>query len=174
MSLLTVDEFEDLIGTGADPSIIQDAIDREEAEMAHLLGGPLVGERTETYRPTLDPYGGPVYLLRFTDSVTVTDSGATIGVRLLANGSAIERDWGAWVGDVVVTYTPNDELRVRRALIELVREVLVPERDRAAATDRPPINEQRRMKMVRSLRPRLGHSTLRVRLSDRITPEIMT
>lgn len=174
MSLLSVDEFEAAVGTGADPEMIQDAIDREEAELAHVLGGPLVGERTEVLRPGTG-YDGPLYLQRFTDGVEITDAGTeldTDDVRILGGGGVIERVSGSWQGAVEVTYTPTDELRVRRALIELVRDVIVPDRDREAGTSRPSSDEavRRRQRIVRSLRPRVGHTTLNVRSTNRVTP----
>lgn len=175
MSLLSVDEFEAVVGTGADPALIQEVIDREEAELAHALGGPLAGERTEVKRPGAG-YDGPVYLLRFVDAVEVTDAGADLDedrVRIVAGGGALERVDGAWRGTVEVTYTPNDELRVRRALIEFVRDVIVPDRDREAGSSRPDTletSERRRQRLVRSLRPRIEHTTLNIRTTDRITP----
>lgn len=175
MSLLSVDEFESVVGTGADPDVIQDAIDREEAELAHELGGPLSGERTEVLRP--GPwYVGPLFLRRFTDAVTVADAGADVhadSIRLIGGGGLIERSDGAWRGTVQVTYTPNDERRVIRALIELVRDVIVPDRDREAGSNRPDTVEtsaRRRQRLVRSLRPRVGHTIVTVGATDRITP----
>lgn len=178
MSVLLVQDFEDAVKTGEDPSIIQDAIDREEAELVHALRGPLVGERTETLHP--DGHDGPLYLRRYTDAVEVTDDGSDVDadlIRLVGNGGAIERTDGRWLGTVTVTYTPNDELRVRRALIELVRDIVVPDRDREAGTirdlDRIASGDQRRARLVRGLRPRVGHTTLRVGVSDRLTPVVL-
>lgn len=173
MSLLTVEEFEAVVGTGAGAITIQAVIDREEAELAHELGGALSGARTETYRPGAG-YDGPIHLRRFTSAVTVTDAGASVTPRLVANGGAIERPSGTWQGDVVVTYTPNDAARVKRVLIEMVREALVPDRDREAASqrdlDRLWGGDRRRRHLIRGLVPRPTHSVIAVRTSDRITP----
>lgn len=171
MSLLSVEEFENVVGTGADETTIQDVIDREEAQLAHDLGGELAGEREETYRPGVG-YDGPVYLRRYTDAVEVTDAGAAVTARLIGKGGAIERADGAWQGDVVVTYTPSDEARLKRALTELVRDIIVPDRDREAGTardDRDAIARRRRAILVRDLRPSPRHGTVSVGTSHRIT-----
>lgn len=177
MSTLTVEEFETLVGTGLDETILQDAIDREEAELAHLIG-PLTGERTELLYPGAG-WDGPVYLSRFTDAIDeVLDGSDTITTyRLVRNGGAIERSDTRWYdGAVSVTYEPNDLLRVKRALIELVRDAVVPDIDREAGQardDREELAQARRARLVRALRPSIHHATLRVTDTARVTPVVL-
>lgn len=171
MSLLSVEEFEAVVQTGIDESVIQSAIDREEAELAYLLRGPLTGERDEVYYPGRS-YSGPLYLRRFADEVDVVDADdSPLDVTYLSGG-AIEHSAGSWPRTVVITYTPNDELRVKRALIELVRDALVPDTDRTAGSardERDVIAAARRQRLVAGLRPSVGSGTLRVVDTRRIS-----
>jgi hypothetical protein len=121
----------------------QQIIDEQEAWLARRLGGPLVGERTETFYvggpfPFLnqqmldvypyDPMRHRLSLLRYTDSVVVEDNGDTVDAgdyRLQSQGSAISLSasllprW--WRGPYVdATYTPNDETEVKRVLYQLI------------------------------------------------------
>jgi len=175
MSLLSVEEFEAVVQTGIDEAVIQSVIDEEEAELAYLLSGPLAGEREETYYPGRS-YSGPLYLRRFTDEIDVVDGDtAPVDVTFLSGG-AIERSDGAWPRTVVVTYTPNDELRVKRALRELVRDALVPDTDRTAGSardERDAMAAAKRQRLVASLRPSVGSGTLRVVSDRRVSPVVL-
>lgn len=172
MSILTVDAFESVVGSGMDASRLQDIIDRVEAQLAHDLGGPLIGPRTETLYPGVG-YDGPVYLRRYAAAVTVTDAGSDVAdVRLVEGGGAIERAGGAWQGAISVTYVPDDWERVLAALIEMVRDVVVPDTDREAGAsrdERDAIARRRRRIILRDLRPTPRHGTIAVGPSYRLT-----
>jgi hypothetical protein len=118
----------------------QQIIDEQEAWLARQLGGPLTGERSETFwagdrrwyggfdRPHPYTHSQKLRLLRYTDSVVVVDNGVTIDAStliLLDNGSAVRYKDATvlhcWNGPyVVVTYTPNDETEVKRVLYQLI------------------------------------------------------
>lgn len=173
--VLIPQDLEELVQTGLSIDVLQDAIDREVAALEHDLGGPLTGERTDTLYPRAGT-DGPLWLRRYTSAVEVTDAGAEVTVRLIEGGGAIERSTGTWTGPVAITYTPSDELRARTALIELVRNAVVPDRNREVGQARSGAAEDderaRRWRFVRSLKPRPGSGTIRVRGSrepDRIT-----
>lgn len=119
----------------SDAVAAQSIIDEQEAWLARRLGGPLIGERTETfwvgggqnrYRPELNT--GKLSLSRFTDAVAVEDDGAAVddaSIRLIDRGSAIILGadvlsrW--WTGPyVAVTYSPNDTTEVKRVLYQLI------------------------------------------------------
>jgi hypothetical protein len=125
MSLVTVAEVRALVSTDLSDDDLQDVIDREEAELAHRIG-PLTGARTETFTP--DHSAHRLYLRRPTNAVTVTSDGEAVTLgdddgeyRLVKHGSALHLNNNTWGGTVTAAYTPNDELRVRRVLIELIR-----------------------------------------------------
>lgn len=174
MSLLSVEKFERMVNTGMDEDALQDAIDREEAELAHLLGGPLSGERTEELTPGAG-YPGPVYLSRYADTVTevtdrwysLDDPGVITTYRLVEDGGAIIRTDMSWGGIITVKYTPpaGETLRIERALIELVRNAVVPDRDREAGTvrdDRYDVSTADRGRLIRGLRPHPRNGTIRI------------
>lgn len=112
----------------------QQILDEQEAWLARRLGGPLTGERTETfwvggvnrYRTGLGY--GKLSLSRYTDDVEVVDNGDTLdsdSIRLIDRGSAIILGadvlsrW--WTGPyVAVSYTPNDKTEVQRVLYQLI------------------------------------------------------
>ena len=112
----------------------QQIIDEQEAWLARKIGGPLTGERTETfwvgglhrYRPELSR--GKLSLSRYTDDVEVEDNGDTLdpdSIRLIDRGSAIILGASVlsrwWVGPyVTATYTPNDLTEVQRVLYQLI------------------------------------------------------
>lgn len=110
----------------SDDAAAQAIIDEQEAWLARRLGGPLTGERTETFC-TLGATG-KLSLARFTSEVVVVDNGVTIptaSIRLLDRGSAIvigadiADRW--WTGPYVdVTYEPNDKAEVKRVLYQLI------------------------------------------------------
>lgn len=118
----------------SDAAAAQSIIDEQEAWLARRLGGPLVGERTETfwiggtYRFRPERGSGKLSLSRFTDEVTVEDNGSTVDVgdvRLIDRGSAIILGASAtsrwWTGPyVAVTYEPNDTTEVKRVLYQLI------------------------------------------------------
>ncbi|MFN2466139.1 MAG: hypothetical protein ABR598_07735 [Candidatus Dormibacteria bacterium] len=103
---------------------------REEAWLARRIG-QLVGEVTQHIWVSPWDADSTLYLLRPTDSVSVVDGGAAIepqNIRLIERGTQIEKVFGWWLGTtnrqlgpVAVTYTPNDEPEVKKALIDLVR-----------------------------------------------------
>lgn len=111
----------------SDDDAAQDVIDEQEAWLAARIG-PLVGERTETFWVGLGVSDGKLSLTRRTDSVAVVDGGSPVDaaqIRLIDDGAAFRLrypyGWRAWTGPFVeVTYTPNDELLVQRALYELL------------------------------------------------------
>lgn len=118
--MLTAEQARVLITTSLTDDGLEDVIAREEAWLARRIG-PLDGERTETFPEAYFETGEEVLRLRRpTDAVTVEDDGGEVTVSLRGWADVI-RDDGAWSGDAVATYTPNDEVEVERALITLVR-----------------------------------------------------
>lgn len=127
---------------------------------------------------------GPLGLLRPTDAVTVKDNGVTVAagdIRLLRQGTLVERASGGWNGPLVeVTYTPNDSLEVVRVVIELCRMTMTETGyQRETIGDytyqkhlRPAPGEiDPRRALIRSLMTHLPKGTMRVRTSvedDRI------
>ena len=118
----------------SDATAAQQIIDEQEAWLARRLGGPLTGERTETfwvggrYRLRPEYATGKLSLSRFTDEVEVVDNGVAVAaanIRLIDRGSAIILGASVlsrwWTGPYVsVTYTPNDETEVKRVLYQLI------------------------------------------------------
>jgi hypothetical protein len=110
----------------ADDTAAQNIINEQEAWLARRLGGPLTGERTETFYTA--GAEGKLSLARFTDEVAVVDNGVTLApadIRLIDRGSAIiigadvVNRW--WTGPyVAVTYEPNDKTEVKRVLYQLI------------------------------------------------------
>ncbi len=121
MSAVTTDDVLSHVNTSASVYDIQQLIDEEEAYLARRIG-PLLGERTETF---LLPHPYDILRLRRpTSAVVVNDNGADLDddlVLLKANGWRVSQSSVGWVGPVAVTYTPNDWLEVRRAVVDLVR-----------------------------------------------------
>lgn len=129
MSLLTTDEAVAAgIGSHLSAEALQAAINEEEAWLARKLGGaPLTGERTESFplsylrvrshevrlaRPA-DPEADLEVLSDGTDiSDTVELRNGNRRVALVVADGIASRISGAWA----VTYTPGDELEVKRAL----------------------------------------------------------
>lgn len=119
----------------------------------------------------------PLRLLRQARSVEVTDgSGAlTTGqVRLVKNGTAVERIDAGWNGPVVsVTYTPSDLDLVRRIVIDLVRITLTEtgfeeetigeyRYSKGGRNGSTRTVEQRRRELIRPLKPVYPYGTMRV------------
>ncbi len=112
----------------------QQIIDEQEAWLARRLGGPLIGDRTETfwitgaYRVRPDLYVGKLALSRYTDEVTIEDNGDAVDAedfRLIDRGSAVILSANSlaryWTGPyVAVTYEPNDLIEVKRVLYQLI------------------------------------------------------
>jgi hypothetical protein len=149
-SLVSPAEVRALVQSRLSDADLQAVIDREEAALARLVG-PLAGERTQTWFvgdasgpwPVygFDPPGGfdavhrgarvasdrmaPLMLLRPADSAGVVDGSTAVDpqdVRLIRNGTQLERASGGWNGPVVAaTYTPNDRAEVVRVVIALCR-----------------------------------------------------
>jgi hypothetical protein len=132
VSLITPAEATAAHDFGLVGAALQGAIDREEAWLARRIG-PLAGERTEAF--ALAGFGYPgqheVRLRRPTDEDglrQVLDAGAdvTASVMLLRNGWSVAHMTPiasypiSFYGPVAVTYTPNDELEVRRVLLGLL------------------------------------------------------
>lgn len=184
MSLVTVAEVQALVSTELADADLQDVIDREEAELASRIG-PLTGARTEYFYP--DHSAERLYLRRSTDSVTVTNEGTAVTLgdddgeyRLVGNGTALHLVSTNWGYDVTATYTPNDELRVKRVLIELIRLTTT---ETGYTSERigqysyqkaqtPGASESTREALIRSLLPNLGHGSIRLRgsISKRPVP----
>lgn len=125
MSLVTVAEVRALVSSELSDDDLQDVIDREEAELAARIG-PLTGARTEVFYP--DHSTERLYLRRPASTVTVSNDGTAVTLgdedgeyRLIGNGTGVHYISSNWGGIVTVAYTPNDELRVKRVLIELIR-----------------------------------------------------
>lgn len=130
MSLLSTDEALGAgIGADLDTDALQAAIDEEEAWLARRIG-PLTGERTQRYPLAyLRPTTGEVRLRRPTDAVEVLSEGTDISdaVELRRDGWRVgllprgDRYTGAaGTGVLEITYTPNDELEVKRAVKQLL------------------------------------------------------
>lgn len=117
MSLLTIGEVRAVIDTGLSDADLQDAIDREEAALANEIG-PLTGPRTVTVTPI--DFDAPLWLDRPATAVTVTDNGAATPATVVG-GYTVVRTSGTWYGPVVITYTPTDELVVKRVLLGLLK-----------------------------------------------------
>lgn len=184
MSLVSVAEVQALVSTELSDDDLQDVIDREEAELAARIG-PLTGARTETFYP--DHAAERLYLQRRTDAVTVTSDGTAITLgdddgeyRLLGRGSILNFNANTWGEVVTAAYTPNDELRLKRVLIELIRLTTtetgyVSERIGQYSYQRaqtPGAVESTREALIRSLLPNLGHGSIRLRgsISQRPVP----
>jgi hypothetical protein len=107
----------------------QAIIDEQEAWLARRIGA-LTGSRTETFYTGISVARHKLSLARYTDAVSVTDSGVTVDPSrylLIDRGSAIAMKidgtglaiW--WNGPyVAVTYEPNDLLEVQRVLYALL------------------------------------------------------
>lgn len=129
-NLLTTAEARALIKTRLSDGDLDDVIAREEATLARVIG-PLSGARTITFYPPDYGVGGAwgVRLPRPADILdTVDDGGTTLSdslYRLGQGGWALERISGTTIlgftGPLAITYTPTDELEVKRVLIELSR-----------------------------------------------------
>lgn len=126
--VLSVEQAQDAgIGAELDPEVLEDTIEEEEAWLARRIG-PLVGERTQVFQLAgLSPTSPELRLQRPTDIVELVMGDADISatVQLRADGYTVARlpEGTAYLGlptTVSVTYTPTDELEVRRALKELV------------------------------------------------------
>ncbi len=115
MSLTTVAEVRALVDTDLEDADLQAVIDREEAWLARRVG-PLSGPRTVTIP---DPrFDADLVLARPTAAATVTSAGQPVTVDLI--GGTILRRLSGWLAPVAVTYTPDDELEVKRAVIHLI------------------------------------------------------
>lgn len=157
------------IGSPAQAGMWWDAAAMSSPEGRHPIAAFwLVSDRT-----------GPLGLLRPTDAVSVTDNGVAVApgdVRLLRQGTLVERASGGWHGPVVaVTYTPNDLLEVRRVVIELCRLILTETGYQAERVGdysyakhlRPaPGQPDPRRELVRSLMTHLPKGTMRIRSSS--------
>jgi hypothetical protein len=123
-TVVTVDQVKALVATDLSDSDLEDVIAREEAWLARRIGA-LTGERTMLCYIAAPDLDMPLYLTRPTDEVTVDDDEIELEpsqVRLLGNGTIVERADAHWTGPTVsVTFTPNDDLEVERVIIELVR-----------------------------------------------------
>lgn len=132
-SLVTPTEVKALVQTSLSDSQLQTVIDREEAWLA-LRIGQLSGARTQTFYPRR--YNEPLYLKRYTSSVTVTNNGEAVtageaygNYRLLGEGSIVALVGTQWLssttgigyGPVTVAYTPSDSDAVKAAIIDLIR-----------------------------------------------------
>lgn len=116
MSLTTVAEVRALVDTDLEDADLQAVIDREEAWLARRVG-PLSGPRTVTIpSPRFD---ADLVLMRPTAAATVTNAGQPVTVDLI--GGTLLRRLSGWLGPVAVTYTPDDELEVKRAVIYLIQ-----------------------------------------------------
>jgi hypothetical protein len=101
------------VSSGVETDTLQAIIDREEAWLARRVGG-LTGATEQTFLPT----GYTVMLQRTTDAVVV--SGVDPANVVLSEGRYVSvAYWGSW--PVVITYTPNDELEIKQAIIDLCR-----------------------------------------------------
>jgi len=131
VSVISPADVTALVDTDLDSTELQAVIDREEAELASIIG-PLTGNRTELFLITTAQRSSRLTLRRTTDAVTVTDNGSAVAeadIRLLADQRSIMRYItatgdpyirGDWFGPVEVTYEPNDLSHIERVLIELV------------------------------------------------------
>lgn len=115
------------IGLPIDDGAAQDIIDEQEAWLARKIGA-LEGERSESFYVGLSTTHGRIGLARFTDEVDLADGGTAVDpdhFRLIERGAVLVRTYSSpmrwWVGPyLVATYTPNDELEVRKVLFDLV------------------------------------------------------
>jgi hypothetical protein len=113
MSLVEPAEVTAQVSSGVETDTLQSIIDREEAWLARRVGG-LSGERAQSFAPT----GYTIRLPRTTDDVDV--SGVDPANVVLSDQRYVTvAHWGSW--PVVITYTPNDELEVKQAIIDLCR-----------------------------------------------------
>lgn len=110
----------------SDEDAAQALVDEQEAWLARRIG-PLDEEFVETFYVGVRQARGRLALRRFTDAVVVEDNGAAVDpdrIALLDRGASVGlvypyAPW--WTGPyVTVTYTPNDELEVRRVLYQLL------------------------------------------------------
>lgn len=174
MSLVTVAEVQALVSTDLADADLQDVIDREEADLVARIG-PLTGARTETFLP--DHSAERLYLRRSTDTVTVTSDGTAVTLgeddgeyRLVKHGSALHLINDTWGEIVTAAYTPNDQLRVVRVLINLIRLTVtdtgyVSERIGQYSYQRaqtPGAAEATREALIRSLLPNFGLTSMRL------------
>lgn len=112
-------------GLGAELSdaALQAALDEEEAWLARRIG-PLLGEREQRFPLAYMREASSVLVLqRPTDAVEITSDGTALtDFELRPGGWRVAQlpEATRWGGVLVATYTPNDELEVRRALKELV------------------------------------------------------
>jgi hypothetical protein len=110
-----------------DDDAAQDILDEQEAYLASRIGA-LTGSRAETFYVGVSETRGKLGLRRPTNAVTLTDAGSAVDadhIRLVDYGASVVRTYDAsgrwWTGPyVVATYTPNDEVNVRRVLYDLV------------------------------------------------------
>jgi hypothetical protein len=111
------------IGAELDTLTLQDAIDEEEAWLARRIG-QLVGERTERLSLAyLSPRTSEVRLQRPTDEVAVKQDGVALAtVELRPAGWVVANlpEGTRYAGILELTYTPTDELEVRRAVKQLL------------------------------------------------------
>lgn len=122
MSLVSIEEVQARnVGRDLGDSALQDAIDAAESWLARRIG-PLLGERTQLLYPRRS--AEPLYLRRFTSTVTIEDDGEEVDAAdyRLYDGFVIDRFQTSWLGDIIsATYTPDDEAQVREAVIDLLR-----------------------------------------------------
>lgn len=116
--MLDVEEARALITTSLDDDDLEAVILREEDWLARRVG-PLTGERVETF-VTADG-DEALMLMRRTLGVVVTDGSGDVSAFELRGWGDVLRTSGSWSGDVTVTYEPDDESEVKKALITLVR-----------------------------------------------------
>ena len=123
------------IALPADDTIAQAVLDETEAWLERMLGGPLVGTRTETFYVTVSGRAGKLSLQRYTDAVSIEDNGDAVDndhFRLIDKGSAIARTYSAaawwWTGPyVAVTYEPNDLLELSSVAYQILSMSATPE-----------------------------------------------
>jgi len=119
MSVLSVDEARALITTSLSDADLQDVIDREESWLTRKVG-PLTGERTQFFVP--EDGDEVLRLTRHTSAVSIEDDdGAYSSASLRGWSDVVPSSSDAWTGQVEVTYTPDDEDEVKRAVLLLVR-----------------------------------------------------
>jgi len=117
--MLTVAQARALITTSLSDAALEEVIEREEAWLARRIG-PLDGERAETFIP--DSGEEALLLQRPASVIAVDDEGGSRDDDVdLRAWSDVVLTTGVWSGTVTVTYTPDDEPEVARALISLVR-----------------------------------------------------
>ena len=143
-SLIAPADVTALLDTSLGSAALQDVIDREESELAAIIG-QLDGERTEVLLLTQDMRWNRVTLRRTTGEVEVLDNGVDVtdDVRLLADKRTLMKltpsggmRYDYWRGPLEATYTPDDVLQVQRVLIELVSiGVMAPNANSGMATE---------------------------------------